>query len=386
MTTYPISLSSTPALTDEGTLDSVIDCLSKHLPVEMEGSYTVRELFEILVRAASRGDSIEHTAKTLEGSLSGNGIRYHLDKFDDMAVLEEQLNTALQSRIPPKLAKKRHRMAIDLHLIPYYGKPTETEANYVYRSQAKAGTTRFFAYATIYVICRHKRVTLGIHAVPCDETMVATITHLLAMLSPLKIGVKHLCLDRGFYSIPVIRWLKALNIPFIMPAVIRGKEGGTKALLKGRKSYVTPYTLKSVKYGQVTCEMRVVCGYHKGFKGQHGIRYLVYVVHRVKVSLRQLPDYYRERFGIETSYRMKNHCRIRTTTKNPILRLLFVALAFILVNLWVYLLWHFISRLNRGRQVVFQNLFPLKTMLEFLCHAIEQRFPVITAIYLPPLD
>ena len=386
MTTYPISLSSTPALTDEGTLESVIDCLSEHLSVEMDGSYTVRELFEILVRAASRGDSIEHTAKTLEGSLSGNGIRYHLDKFDDMAVLEEQVNTALQSRIPPKLAKKRHRMAIDLHLIPYYGKPTETEANYVYRSQAKSGTTRFFAYATIYVICRNKRVTLGIHAVPCDETMVATVTYLLAMLSPLKVGVKHLCLDRGFYSIPVIRWLKALNIPFIMPAMIRGKEGGTRALLKGRKSYVTPYRLKSVKYGQVTCEMRVVCGYHKGFKGQHGIRYLVYVVHRVKVALRQLPDYYRERFGIETSYRMKNHCRIRTTTKNPILRLLFVALAFILVNLWVYLLWHFISRCHRGRQVVFQHLFPLKTMLEFLGHAIEQRFPVITAIYLPPLD
>jgi hypothetical protein len=386
MTSYPIPLSSTPAITDEETLESVIDCLSEHLPIERSGRYPARELFEILVRAASRGDSIEHTAKTLEGSLSGNGIRYHLDKFDDMAVLEGHINTALQSRIPPKLAKKRHRMAIDLHLIPYYGKPTETEANYVYRSQAKSGTTRFFAYATIYVICRHKRVTLGIHAVPCDETMVATITHLLALLSPLKIGVKHLCLDRGFYSIPVIRWLKALNIPFIMPAVIRGKEGGTKALLKGRKSYRTPYTLKSVKYGQVTCEMHVVCGYHKGIKGQHGIRYWVYVVHRVKVSLRQLPDYYRERFGIETSYRMKNHCRIRTTTKNPILRLLFVGLAFILVNLWVYLLWHFISRLNRGRQVVFQNLFPLKTMLEFLCHAVERRFPVITAIYLPPLD
>jgi hypothetical protein len=256
------------------------DCLSEHLLVEMEGRYTVRELFEILVRAASRGDSIEeHTAKTLDGSLSGNGLRYHLDKFDDMAVLERHLNTALQSRIPPKIAKKRHRMAIDLHLIAYYGNPTATEANYVYRSQAKAGTTRFFAYATIYVICHHKRVTLGVHAVPYDQTLVATVTYLLAMRSPLKVGVKYLCLDRGFYSIPVIRWLKALNIPFIMPVMIRGKQGGTKALLKGRKSYTTPYRLKSSQYGQVTCEMRVVCGYHKGIKGQYGIRYLVYVVH-----------------------------------------------------------------------------------------------------------
>jgi Transposase DDE domain len=123
-----------------------------------------------------------------------------------------------------------------------------------------------------------------------------------------------------------------------MPAVIRGKTGGTRALLTGRKSYATDYTINSTKYGSITCQMRVVCGYHKGFKEQHGIRYLIYVVHRVKIALNQLHHYYRQRFGIETSYRLKNHCRIRTTTKNPVLRLLFVALAFILVNLWVYLM------------------------------------------------
>jgi hypothetical protein len=63
------------------------------------------------------------------------------------------LNAALQSRIPPKLRNRSLKLAIDLHLIPYYGKPTDIEANYVYRSIAKAGTTRFFAYATVYAIC-----------------------------------------------------------------------------------------------------------------------------------------------------------------------------------------------------------------------------------------
>ena len=122
------------------------------------------------------------------------------------------------------------------------------------------------------------------------------------------------------------------------------------------------------------------------FKGQHGIRYLVYATHRVKIALNQLHHYYRQRFGIETSYRLKNHCRIRTTTKNPVLRLLFVALAFILVNLWVYLLWHFISRSRRGGQLVYHALFPLSIMLQFLSTAVERRFPVVTAIYLPVLD
>ena len=251
----------------------------------MSGGYTVRDLFEILVRTASRGESIEQTVRGLEGTPSSNGIRYHLEKLDDIKSLEQQLNAALQSRIPPKLRNRSHRLAIDLHLIPYYGKPTDIEANYVYRSQAKAGTTRFFAYATVYAICRNKRVTLAIHAVPSTETLVATLTYLLAIIHPLRMSIKLLCLDRGFYSVPIIRWLKALNFPFLMPAVVRGKIGGTRALLTGRKSYATDYTINSPKYGSITCQLRVVCGYHKGFKGQHGIRYLIYAVHRVKITL-----------------------------------------------------------------------------------------------------
>ncbi|WP_416668968.1 ISH3 family transposase [Egbenema bharatensis] len=386
MTIYPSSLSPAPALTDEATLEVALDCLLEHLSLDMQGGYTLQDLFEILLRAASRSDSIEHTTQRLEGVPSGNSIRYHLDKLDDITTLESQLNAALQSRIPPKIRKGKHRIAIDLHLIPYYGSVNVATEPYIYRSQAKAGTTSFFAYATVYVICRNKRVTLGIHAVHRHETLVATITYLLAMLTPLRVRVKRLYLDRGFYSVPVIRWLKALNIPFLMPAVIRGKRGGTRQLLIGRKSYATRYTLNSPQYGSVTCQMRVICSYYKGFKGKHGIQYTLYVLHRVRVALEQMHQHYKDRFGIETSYRMKNGCRIRTTSKNPVTRLLFVALAFILVNLWVYLLWFFVSRTQRGGRVVYRELFSLKTMLEFLSQAVERHFPVITAIYLPSLE
>lgn len=386
MTTYPSPLSPTPALTDETTLKVAMDCLLEHLPIEMAGDYSAEDLFEILLRAASRKDSIEHTVRSLDGAPSGNGIRYHLDKLSDMATLEDQLNAALQSRLPPKIANRKQRLAIDLHLLPYYGTPTEAEAPYIYRSQAKAGTTTFFAYATVYVICRNKRVTLGLHAVHRQETLVATVTYLLARLYPLRVRVKRLYLDRGFYSVPVIRWLKALNLPFLMPAVIRGKTGGTRQLLVGRKSYATRYTLTSAQHGSVTCQIRVICNYYRGFKGKHGIQYTLYVVHRVTVALHQLHQHYKDRFGIETSYRIKNHCRIRTSSKNPVTRLLFMALAFILVNLWVYLLWFCVSRTQQGGRVVYRALFSLKTMLEFLSHAVERHFPIITAVYLPALE
>lgn len=386
MTTYPVPLSPVPTLTDETTLEVALDCLLEHLPLETQGGYSPEMLFEILLRAASRNDSIEHTAQSLQDVPTGNGIRYHLKKFDDMGALESQINQALQSRIPPKVMRGKHRLAIDLHLLPYYGTPTAREQPYIDRSQAQSGTTSFFAYATVYLICRHKRVTLAVHAIHRLETLVATVTDLLVKLNPLRLRIKCLYLDRGFYSVPVIRWLKALKIPFIMPAIIRGKQGGTRSLLKGRKSYATTYTIKSPLYGSLTCDMKVVCRYLTGHRGHHGIQYFVYVVHRVKVSLHQIFSHYRERFGIETSYRIKNHCRIRTTTKNPVLRLLFVALAFILVNLWVYLLWFFVSRTQRGGRIIYRQLFPLKTLLEFLSHAVERHFPIVTEVYLPALE
>jgi hypothetical protein len=383
MTAYPSSVSATPALTDETTLQIALKCLLELNLLETQGTYELATLYYVLLWAASRHDTVEHTCQVLQGVPSGNGVRHHLNKLEQMVPLEHELNTALQQRLPRDIPNHRHRLAIDLHLIPYYGTPTEQERPYLYRSQAKAGTTTFFAYATVYVIRCHQRVTLAVHAIPRGETLVATLTILLSRLTLLRIKVKQLYLDRGFYSVPVIRWLKALNVPFLMPAIIRGKTGGTRALCQGRQSYSTTYTLKSAEYGTVECQMAVVCGYHKGKRGRHGIRYRLFVVHRVKVTLHQLPNHYRDRFGVETSYRVKNHCRIRTTTKHPVVRLLFVAMAFLLVNLWIWLLWTHLSVARRGGRRVYQERFPLKTMVEFLSHAIERRFPLIQAIFLP---
>lgn len=97
----------------------------------------------------------------------------------------------------------------------------------------------------------------------------------------------------------------------------------------------------------------MICRYAKGARQIHGIEYLLYVVYRVKVALGAVRQQYLQCFGIETSYGIKNYARIHTTTKNPVLRLLFVALAFILVNIWIFLLWTSVSATRRGGRRVF---------------------------------
>ncbi|WP_026101836.1 hypothetical protein [Geminocystis herdmanii] len=69
----------------------------------------------------------------------------------------------------------------------------------------------------LYVIKKGKRVILAIRAIRRKETKVCILTYLLSELSSLNIRVEKLYLDREFFSMPIIRWLKVLDIPFIIP-------------------------------------------------------------------------------------------------------------------------------------------------------------------------
>ena len=49
-----------------------------------------------------------------------------------------------------------------------------------------------------------------------------------------------------------------------MPAIRRGKQGGIKQFLKGRKSYKTTYTMYRNKDDFVTFDIWIICKYKKG--------------------------------------------------------------------------------------------------------------------------
>ena len=118
-----------------------------------------------------------------------------------------------------------------------YGQPSEAEALYIYRSQAKAGTTSFFAYATVYVIRAHRRVTLAIHAVRWEETAVAIITRLLAAINPLTVKVERLYLDRGcisIYGIMSFRSTDPLTVT-LTPSVLSNPNFKVNPLARSRR-------------------------------------------------------------------------------------------------------------------------------------------------------
>ena len=169
MTTLQLKL----ALNCQQTFSETIECLSDNISLKNEGAFDVNSLFQILVRAASTGKTIEQTARELKEIPCSNTIRYHLNKINDFPGLEAELNSALKSRIPKGIKNNKHVLAIDLNLIPYYGEPSSSELPYIYRSQAKNGTWSFYAYASLYVIKKGKRVNLAIRGVRWLDTIIS---------------------------------------------------------------------------------------------------------------------------------------------------------------------------------------------------------------------
>ena len=99
---------------------------------------------------------------------------------------------------------------------------------------------------------------------------------------------------------------------------------------------------------------------------------LLYAISKVRRTWRETRELYRKRFGIETTYRQMNEARIKTCTRDPCLRLLFIAIALVLRNAWVWI--HF--QLAKGKQSaepqVFLELLRFQEMLLWITQSIQQ--------------
>ena len=89
---------------------------------------------------------------------------------------------------------------------------------------------------------------------------------------------------------------------------------------------------------------------------------------------------YRKRFGIETSYRQMNQCRIRTTTKKFNVRFLYVAIGLLLRNLWVWLHHVVLSSPRRGCRRYNWDLLRVERMLLWLEHVAEKMYGLVVTI------
>jgi IS4 transposase len=89
---------------------------------------------------------------------------------------------------------------------------------------------------------------------------------------------------------------------------------------------------------------------------------------------------YRKRFGIGSSYRQLNQARVRTGSRSALLRLLFVGLALVLRNVYVWLHWEVLAHQRRGKRRVDLSPLPLRALLHWLLRVVETFLGVVESM------
>jgi putative transposase len=371
---------------------------------------TAQRVYTVLLYVAALATTIASACRRLRGAPCDQSIYDALDEtLPERLELQRRLNAALADTIPRafRRGKRSAPVAIDLTLLPYYGRPDPRD-DYVYRGQEKGSTHCHYAYATAYLVYKGRRFTLAQRAVRHDEPWDDIVRSLLRLARRLVPAIRLVLLDRGFYSVAVVRYLQRARYPFILPAQCRGRKadathpaGGTRPFFGWTRSGWSSYTLEAnqSRAGQagrlvrdrrarvdIAVKVRRRPAKRPGSK-RAPQRVLVYAcwgltsrdpnrVDQVYQSrwTEWVKQRYRGRFGIESSYRQMNQGRGWTTSRSPTRRLLLVGLALLLRNVWVLLHLTVLAQRRRGGPQLRLELLPLPDLLHWIAQAIERQW------------
>jgi hypothetical protein len=381
---------STPTkrVTANDVYDLTSDVLQEYFELDMSSSdCEASDIWDVLVTAAVQQTTVETACGLLDKAPSPNTVRNAVKALlmndAQLVALETTVNALLVARLPKGLLKRARPCAVDFTDIPYHGQH-EADDEYVRRGRAKSGTTHFHTFTTLCVVKANRRYTLAISLHRRSDTTLDALTRVLDTACAAGLRIRRLMVDREFDNNAVVGYLLEQPFPTIMPLMIRGKKGGARRVLRGRKSHTTTYTRRSILYGTHVLPITVVCRYKKGRFGDHGVQRLAYVtLGSLKMTPHQVADEYRRRFGIETSYRLMNTMRARTTSTSAAWRLFLVALALLLLNLWAYVKWHHLFIPKPGPRHVLHHLLPLARWRMWLWEVIKQRHGFSLEIVVP---
>lgn len=287
--------------------------------------YTSNDLLDVLTHVAMTQDFTTNGTRTFrllkKDAPSPNTVLYRVGKLETREVLEMFGDCFEETHKIARTCgafKRRVDVAIDITDQLYYGDKNDPM---VLQTKPREGTTRAYRFATINVVASGRRFTLL--ALPMDRlTTKAEIVRKLIEYAKKKVHIGTVYVDRGFFSTNVINLLKGLGVKFLMPAV---KNSRIKRLIN---EHGAPTVL----------EYRMVGAYFKLVivKDDKNLKKVFATNLDVNEgNAHRLFDMYGKRWGIETSYRVKNLFRAKTTSKRYVIRLFYFSFSVCLYNLWI---------------------------------------------------
>jgi len=314
-------------------------------------------LLASLILAAARGVSLAAVAALRPRSPSRETLRQALlttlPGYDD---LRRRLPGLVRASLPrslrrPGRPRRRYPLALDVHQVAYF-KRGGTPPAHVRKGKPLPGTAYGHHYATAALLRKGQYYTVALTPYDPGEDTAALVRRLLRQAAKNGFPPRYVLMDRGFWSADVFRYLQRARYPFLLPVMPRGKRPdrpggptGTQVFLHGCKSGRYPYRVQGHhrtgprgRGATVTIVVQRRRPRRAGRKGRKGPTAWAWALWRMKLSsLAWVRHSYRRRFRIESSYRLLEAARGRTSSRDEGWRLWYVVLAVLLQNRWLEL-------------------------------------------------
>lgn len=260
-------------------------------------------------------------------------------------LLQASLPRSLRLR-PGHRQRRRYPMAIDLHGVPYFKRGKAPPAH-VRKGQPTPGTRYSHQYATCSLLRKGHYYVVALTPYGPGESLADITRRLLQQAAGLGLRPRYVLLDRGFWATDVLLYLKRARCGFLLPVMPRGKTAQAKGGPTGTQAYFYKpsgryrYRMQNEKRQGVWVDLLVYRSRRAKAKAKDkaktkGSRAWVYGMwgcqprQAIAVFRR-----YRRRFRIESSYRLLEAARGRTSSREEGWRLWYVVLAVLLLNLWL---------------------------------------------------
>lgn len=320
-------------------LNSFHKLFAKHIDLNIRKNATYYEgkIGTVLSYAAFEKLSVQEASRQLKklgyDVPSGDDVLHHLYKQKGK---QKDLEKGFRKIIAGTLREARKRrllwkpldVAIDFNGLPWYGKLLV----FIVESKHKQGTNKFIQFATLSIVVEGKRFIVDAIPVTPLTSSKKVVRELLETARKHGIKIKRVMLDRGFYDVSVVKMLKEYCTNYLMPAPrTRGVKNAIRELEK-KGEYVMEYMMISTTRKTALCILFIVWDDEKE-------RWLPFItsIPVDETNRETLAEDYRLRWGIETSYRMKNQFKAKTCSRCYPVRYVLYMLSICMYNLWVLL-------------------------------------------------
>ncbi|ABE51443.1 ISH3-like element ISMbu7 family transposase [Methanococcoides burtonii] len=360
-------------LTPAHCIKTVLPPLLDNIPISINGSLTPKDLFTNILGMSTDKLSIHSIGKQYHNTPCETSMRYHLHKIDFDQLIENNAKILLQSSHKTLDSNKKYDLAIDYTNDPYYGEVNYVNENYVIRGQAKKSTNSFYSYISLCIINKYTRFTISMLPVEKGKTKTDYLKYFIDVVDKINLKINILCLDREFYSRDVFTFLQENDIPHITPVVRKGKR--IKDILDGNNKRYEKYVMKNKK-GDVGLDIAIDVKYLKGKRGKNGCENLGFVVYGIDWEPGKISTIYRKRFTIESSYRMRNVVKPKTSSRDPMLRYFYALISFMLKNAWVSIQRMHFMKVKRGPKTIEEDVFRFDLFVHFVEEWVKKRLKV----------